>query len=449
MSETTSNIAASPILPTEAESLFASLGRYDVLLLAISGGGDSMAMLELMAEWRGRRATLLAPAIFVATVDHRLRQESAAEAEFVARRCAELGLDHEILSWNDAKPRSGLPNAAREARYRLLHQHALHVAGAASCAVVTAHTQDDQAETLAMRLARGSGIDGLAAMMAERPMYEGSSITLARPLLSAPRERLRATLVARGLNWREDPSNDDDAFERVRVRRALEGLTAAGITSAALARTTRRMGDAREALGYADRAFEATLSLDYNGEIFASLDRAPFDAAPTLLRQRLLQRLIRRFGGDTPAPTLSEIEHLAARLSRGERTVTLGGAVVAAASRQLKVWREPGRLTAQRLDLVPDAMALWDNRFWVLREGRPEIVVSVRPLGFDDARRLAPKWVASQRPPAAAIAALPAFFEGDELIAAPTIAQVAPATVEKDIVGLKLRAVAAAAERWC
>ena len=147
------------ISQSEAKVLFADVKSAKALVLAVSGGPDSTALMVLAARWR--KALKRGPELIAVTVDHGLRAEAKREARVVARLAKELGIAHRTLRWTDAKPKAGIPQAAREARYRLLAQ-AAHRAGASH--VLTAHTRDDQAETVVMRLARGSGITGLAAM---------------------------------------------------------------------------------------------------------------------------------------------------------------------------------------------------------------------------------------------------------------------------------------------
>jgi tRNA(Ile)-lysidine synthase len=436
---------ASPISPEEADALFAPLLRFEALLLAVSGGPDSMAMLELAAAW-ARRAGPSAPKVFVATVDHGLRPQSRAEAEFVAARCVALDLEHAALTWVAEKPLTGVASAARDARYALLARRARAIAPAGGAAIVTAHTQDDQAETVLMRLARGSGVDGLAAMARCRALDADGRATLARPLLAVSKARLIATLEVAGLPWCEDPSNANDASERVRLRNALVDLAAVGVTAPAIATTARRMGEARAALAYADRTFETSLNIDFHDEIFSSIDRVPFAAAPELLRVRLLTRLIARFGGATPPPRLAEIEALAARLAaRSDVRATLGGVVVSASARTLKVWRELGRLDRAGVALPPATPVLWDNRFVVRRDGGDDLAVVLRPLGAEGLAQLAPVWRRSRRPPATAVASQPAVWIGGELIGAPSLSALAAIDLPPMRFGLAVSAAPAAA----
>ncbi|MEJ1938863.1 tRNA lysidine(34) synthetase TilS, partial [Nostoc sp. NIES-2111] len=155
------------------------------LLLAVSGGPDSMALLALCAAWANERPDgQPRPPLFAATVDHWLRPEARDEAAMVAREASRLSVPHSVLDWAGPKPRTGLQEAARQARYALLAEEARRV-GATD--VVTAHHADDQAETILMRLVRGSGLDGLAGMAAERPL---DGVRLVRPLLGIPKSRL-------------------------------------------------------------------------------------------------------------------------------------------------------------------------------------------------------------------------------------------------------------------
>ena len=176
----------SPISARAAKQLFAELRSAPALVLAVSGGPDSVALMWLAARWQ--RSLARGPLLTVVTVDHGLRREAAREAREVKRLATELGLTHRTLRWRGAKPKTGLPAAAREARYCLLAQ-AARAAGASH--VLTAHTRDDQAETLLMRLLRGSGLAGLSAMA---QVSKRDGIILARPLLDVSKSQLVATL---------------------------------------------------------------------------------------------------------------------------------------------------------------------------------------------------------------------------------------------------------------
>jgi tRNA(Ile)-lysidine synthase len=221
-----------PVSVSEAGALFRDLSDEPVLLVAVSGGPDSVALLALLVEWAhvpGR------PKLHAATVDHGLRPESAAEAAAVTALCERLGVPHAISRWEGVKPTTGLQAQARAARYVLLAREAARLGGAT---LVTAHTLDDQAETLLMRLAHGSGPSGLTGM---RARTEKEGVALVRPLLAIPKARLVATAEARGLPFIRDPSNADHRFERVRWRETMPLLAEQGLTAERLGRLAQRM----------------------------------------------------------------------------------------------------------------------------------------------------------------------------------------------------------------
>jgi tRNA(Ile)-lysidine synthase len=410
-----------PIALSEAKDAFARIAAFDHAILAVSGGPDSMALLVLAAECFARSGKG-APLLSVATIDHGLRAESAAEAEFVASEARRLGLSHTTLRWTGEKPATGIAAAARSARYRLLEEYARSFP-TERVAVVTAHHLDDQAETFTMRLARGAGVAGLAAMAAERPLAEGSPIRLVRPFLTFSKSRLIATVEARGVRFFNDPTNEDGRYERARVRQLLPALDAAGITSAALATSARRLGEAEAALRYAESRFIATLDLSFGNDVFASLKTAAFREGPSLLRQRVLAHLIVRYGGASQKPQLSEIEDLAARLqSEGKRAATLGGAMISSGGRFIRVWREAGRLTQAEFDLSPGESRTWDDRFIVSRTPDARGPVRIKPLGSVDYLKIASRLARGRRPPARATHALPSFWRGGDLIAVPSLA---------------------------
>jgi len=234
--------STTPLTTAEATALFAPLliGRSDrPVVLAVSGGPDSTAMLGLYAE--AMRETAL-PVPVVATVDHRLRPGSSDEAAGVGRFAGSLGIDHRCLVWADRARDSHLQEDARAARYRLLHTL---VADIGASAVLTAHTLDDQAETVLMRLIRGSGPAGLQGILAERT-FRG--LTVLRPLLGVSKSRLVATCAGRGWPYVTDPANADPRYDRARLRVLLPLLAREGLTAERLARFARRMQRTQRAL---------------------------------------------------------------------------------------------------------------------------------------------------------------------------------------------------------
>jgi tRNA(Ile)-lysidine synthase len=229
------------LTPDEADRLFLPYSDADRLLLAVSGGPDSVCLLRLAADWRGRAGNPVQ--LFAATVDHGLRPEAGLEAVAVGEWAGLLGVPHTVLPWRGPKPRAGIQNAARDARYALLAAHAEAIGAGV---LMTAHHADDQAETVLMRLLRGSGIHGLSGMAQVRRRAPG--LLHARPLLTIPKERLLATLAAQGQPFFEDPSNADPKFFRSRMRGIGPALAQEGLDRDRLLTLADRARRADEAL---------------------------------------------------------------------------------------------------------------------------------------------------------------------------------------------------------
>lgn len=412
----------------ECDQLFAGLERYRLLLLAVSGGSDSTAMMHAIAHWAGRRAHASSPRIHVATVDHDLRQGSRTEAQTVANAASDLGLPHHLLTWTGPKPATGVQAAARMARYTLLQQ-LLSGLGEPGAALVTAHTADDQAETLLMRLARGSGLDGLSAMAGRRRLSPGVPYDLVRPLLSVAKSRLVATLQAQGTPWTEDPSNTSLDFERVRIRAAAGTLAGLGLTPEKLALTAGRLARVRIAVDTASHDFE-TRVLDLNDGAFAAIRRTEFTQAPDELRLRLLIRVLSRFGGASPATRLCKVERLLQRLdATSTLTATLGGCVITATASEFRIFREPGRAPLPECRLDNGDSTIWDERFAVSISGLSsrDAPVTVKALGASGYATLRKR--AKMTLPQRATATLPSFWRGQTLLAVPAVAGVRQITL--------------------
>lgn len=417
--------AAEAVRDDELDALLAPLAAFPVLILAVSGGADSVAMMHLVARWQHRRAGPRARVV-VATVDHGLRPGARAEADWVIGQAEALGYETALLIWSGDKPTTGIQDAARAARYRLLAELARRVCPQGPVAIVTAHTEDDQAETLLMRLARGSGIDGLTGMAPARALGGDAQLALLRPLLGIAGARLRATLRASGVRWIEDPSNDAACFERVRVRRARGLLADLGIGNDKIALSARRLARVRAALDAALGDLQRAARLDLHAGAFASFDRATWLAAPEELRLRLLGRLLASFGGGAEPLRLTRLEALAERMRQdGFEGATLAGAMVSRHADGFRVQREPGRGPLPALSLDPDAAAVWDGRFRVVSAPESPAPVEVRALGAQAYARLRQQIDMDLDLPASAAATLPAFWRGEELILVPHLAGLA------------------------
>jgi tRNA(Ile)-lysidine synthase len=420
----------------ELDALFAPLANYPVVIAAVSGGADSVGMMHLIARWEQRRTP--SPKVTIATVDHGLRPASRAEAEWVVARAHDLGFEAALLTWSGEKPTSVIQDAARAARYGLLADLARRSAPERRVAIVTAHTEDDQAETLLMRLARGSGVDGLAGMAPARPLDGDARVMLLRPLLSIAGERLRATLRSLNAQWIEDPSNDATRFERVQVRKARDVLALLGIANEKIALSARRLARAKAAIDAGVDKLKGDAALDLHAGAFASFDRGAWLGAAEELRIRMLGGLIASFGGRSEPLRLSRLEALVTRMQReGFDGATLAGAMVSQHGGIVRVQREPGRVPLPSLVLAPGASAGWDGRFLVAASGQAPGPVEVRPLGGEGYAALRRQLDAVPGLPASAAATLPAFWRSGSLIAVPTLTAVTgPITGLEEAAGL-------------
>jgi tRNA(Ile)-lysidine synthase len=337
--------AEQAIRDDEANTLFSGLEGLRGLILAVSGGPDSTALLVLAARWAKRAKR--APKLVAVTIDHGLRAEAAREANAVKRLARGLGVPHRTLRWRGNKPKSGLQEAARVARYRLLAQAATR-AGYAH--VLTAHTLDDQAETVLFRLARGSGLVGLAGMAHASPLPvsgEGS-IFLVRPLLRVAKARLIATLQEAHVAFSDDPTNRDPRFTRPRLRTLMPALAREGLDARGLARLAGRMRRAESTIEFAVSAACAALApgpWEERGPIV--FDTALFASLPAEVALRLLGRAV-AYAGDEGPVELAKLEALYDSLRQAHSRLrrTLAGALITLNSEQLTIERAPARRAA-------------------------------------------------------------------------------------------------------
>lgn len=374
--------------------------------VAVSGGGDSVALLHLLADFCASRDVPL----YAVTVDHGLREGSAGEAQEVANIAKNLYIPHEILTWQDWDGSRNLQDQARRARYQLITDWAR---SKDITLVALGHTADDQAETVLMRLARSSGVDGLAAMQTRRLQ---NGVTLIRPMLSISRAELRDYLHQNKLSWSEDPSNLDTRYDRIKMRQAMDILEPLGITTQALTRVAEQMGQAREALDwYSFLAAREIVRVD-GADIVISLRR--FRTLPTEIARRLMVRALMWVGGAEYKPRRAALTDLIAAARAGDSS-TLAGCIVSCHKADLWISREYNAVRA----LTEHPNESWDN-CWILQPPAVQTVINenspdfvVRALGPDGIGMCA-DWKETGKPRAALLAS-PAVWQGDALVSAP------------------------------
>jgi len=379
--------------------------------VAVSGGGDSMALLHLFWRW----ARQVGVDLRAVSVDHGLRPEAKDETALVAELCAAKEIPHSVLHW-DARPDGGnLMAAARDARYRLIGAWARK---AGVQAVALGHTADDVAETFLMRLARRAGVDGLAAM---RPRFERDGMDWARPLWQVERAELRDYLRRHGLDWAEDPTNDDPAFERTRVRRALGGLAEIGIDTETLKDVAFQMYLARGALEHYTAELARAHVQQEHGDLILPLESPERGTVvPGEILFRLRRAALAWVGGGSYLARGEALIETEIALAEGKAS-TLAGCLITpvdGARRWERRWRVSREYNAVK-DLVCPVGAVWDGRWRVAPpEGEaPPEDAEIRALGEAGIAEC-PDWRATGLPRTSLLSS-PAVWSQGRLIAAP------------------------------
>ncbi|MEM6942018.1 MAG: tRNA lysidine(34) synthetase TilS [Pseudomonadota bacterium] len=369
------------------------------IAVAVSGGSDSLALLSLLHDWREAGG----PQVSAVTVNHGLRAEAAAEAEGVAQLCDAWNVPHETLSWTRKEATGNLHDQARRARYGLMARWAAskHIP-----VVALGHTQDDQAETFLMRLARGAGVDGLAAM---RARWDENGVTFARPVLSCRRDALRDHLRAKNLTWVEDAANLDPTYDRSRIRAALPEL---GISIETLCDVAGHLSQAREALHAMMLQTAQQIARIEHGDVVIAQDA--FQALPTELARRLILASMHWITGADYPPRGAALTALLQDISAG-RNATLQGCDLSQSKGTIRITREAGALADTFA--LPDT--LWDGRWLVTggTTGPSAENLCIRALGEAGLRHCPDRAYVAL--PARSLIATPAVWQGDTLLAAP------------------------------
>lgn len=343
------------------------------VLIGLSGGADSRTLLILAARWcrMGSRA------VHALVCDHGFRPGSADEAKRAAVMAREEGVPVSIVRRAGATPKSGLQAAAREWRLTELAREARRI-GAET--ILLGHTRDDRAETVWMRLTAGASPSGLIAMppLSPHPVWpEGDGLWIARPLIDQTRAGVRQWLSAQGLDWIDDPSNENADFTRIRVRKTLSRLGALGFDTSRLSGLSETTGVIDEALaGAAARLLLGTADIKPWGGML--LNREALNAAPAGLRRRAAAAAIAMVSG-SPLPTPRGVDAVLNGLAEG-KPATGGGAALTEFRGGLWLVREPGRDPIATVPLEPGEMRVWDGR-WGVTSGRDGL--DIGPLGAD------------------------------------------------------------------
>jgi tRNA(Ile)-lysidine synthase len=378
--------------------------------IALSGGGDSMALLHLMVEWAAENKVDL----YAATVDHGLRPEAQQEALFAAETCEKLGVKHTTLKWTGWTGAGNLQDAARRARYALMADWAK---SENITTIALGHTADDQAETFFMRLARASGIDGLTGMQRRR-LSDG--ITWVRPLLMQERFELRQYLRELRQPWIDDPSNDDEGFDRVKARKAMAALTDLGIDAHVVGRVMDHLSQVQSALDIATHDHAIDCLTEDHGDLI--LDRKQFAQGAPEVNRRLISHALKWIASSDYGPRGMKLQEFMSAILRG-KNATLHG--VRLTVRQVNGVSET-RLSREFSAVAGEICtigAIWDGRWEITCDKSQDTIV--RALGDDGLLQLGPQ--ADAILPRDSLKSTPAVFYGDTLIVAPMANPQSPA----------------------
>lgn len=367
--------------------------------VAVSGGGDSVALLAALVQFCKSRDVEL----HVITVDHGLRPEAKEEIALITDLCADWNLPHHVEYWTGWEGEGNLQAAARDARYALMadwaYAHQItHIA--------LGHTADDQAETFLMRLARGAGVDGLSGMAARRVLH---GITWVRPFLRIERSALRTFLRASRIAWCEDPSNDNRDFERIRVRDALTVLGTLGVQTDTLVDVAHNMSRAREALDW--QTFLAAQDAATLSHGAVAMDLRKFRMLPEEIARRLIVHAI-TWIAQAPYPPRRDAVAQTLSAVRASRGATLSGCQIIVEKNLIWVFREFNAVQ----DVSCEVGDLWDDR-WLVTGPEDDPEIEVRALGTDALAQI--KGWRETGLPRAALAVTPAVWYEDRIVAAP------------------------------
>ena len=361
--------------------------------VAVSGGSDSMAALHLIAQ--------VVP-VEAVTIDHGLRAEAAAEARFVAEACARLSVPHSVIRWQRTETAGNLMDQARRARLRLIGDWA-RARGLSH--VVLGHTADDQAETFLMRLARAAGLEGLSGM---RRNWAENGVNWTRPFLDVPRATLRDWLRGRNIGWIDDPTNDNEDYDRVKARKALRALAPLGLSAERICDVVAHLGDAETAVQDCLRRAVTTLAREDRGDVVISADAFKAEL-PAELQRRLIVQALKWVGGQDYAPRADAVAGLLSGVSDG-RGGTLAGCRILVTEAEIRITREWQAVAALRAPVGTP----WDR--WLLN-GPAAAGQEVAALG-ETGLPMCPQWRETGMPRASLLAS-PAVWQGEKLVAAP------------------------------
>lgn len=411
---------SSPVLSSEFDEWMSCIGYFEpnpTITIATSGGADSMALLLLAKNWvRDRNGKLIS-----LTINHNLRPEAADEAFQVEQWCKKHDIEHHTLYWQHAStPLSAIQENARNARYELMVEwcvknNILHL--------LTAHHRDDQAETLFFRLARGSGLEGLACMSAQTVI---SGVRLLRPLLQVPKSQLTATLEVAGQKWLEDSSNQNPLYTRIYIRKQLTKAPNEIVIKQTASHITDKFGNFRNLLEN-KLVSQMTKAVEIYPEGYGIINHNDFSHLDKEISIKALGALIRTISGAEHPPRKENLVYLNQLICNDQLNSkrSLGGLFFEKISKtQTFVYREP-RAIENPIFIQSNTPTIWDKRFlveWSSDTPSPP-TIELRALGSDGLAQIKKNasHLLNNIPPARIIRTIPSIWILEELVSAPHI----------------------------
>ena len=397
-----------PLTNNKVCDLFSSLVNEDRIALAVSGGRDSMALMYLIYRWKTHLA--LDTEIEVLTVNHNLRKAADKECQFVCKSAENYGFRHKVLSWQHELVETCIQEKARNARYKLMLDY---MRDAKINTILTAHTSDDNIETFIMRLAKGSGLDGLKSINKIR--FE-DGINIRRPLLTLSRSVITEILISTDNKWIDDPTNDDEIFERVRIRNNINSLSKFNITPANLSKTITRLERTHESITYITDSISKEL-VEITELGYAEINFDKLRNYPNEIVLRVFAKALSGInGGDI---SLSSLEGVFEDLTKTMKTKTLNGCQIIPKKDKYVIVRENRGIHPVEISI--NEHIIWDGRFDLHLKTCDNPKVIIDQIGNADDLGKMIDGTPYQRVPKYALRSLPGGFIEDKLALLPNI----------------------------
>ena len=397
-----------PLTDSRICGLFSSYINHDRIALAVSGGRDSMALMYLVYRWKAHLALNIE--IEVLTVNHNLRKAAEDECGFVQKIAKNYGFKHKVLIWEHEHVETSIQEKARKARYQLMLDY---VREENIDTILTAHTSDDNIETFIMRLAKGSGLNGLKSI---NEIRHEDRIQIQRPLLSLSRSLTTEILRSTGNEWVDDPTNDDERFERVKIRNNISLLSSFNISSDNLTKTIQRLARAHESISFfTNLVSEELVELSELGHANVNFDKLRYYPKEIILRV-FAKALTDVNGGNV---SLSSLEAVFAELIKTERSKTLNGCQIIPQKNRYVIVRENRGISPVEIKI--NERISWDGRFDVYLKSCDKTNIVIDQIGNADDLRKMIDGTTFQSVPNYVLRTLPGGFIKDKLVLLPNI----------------------------